>query len=78
MASASEDSVRIWTLGMGSEGECVHELSCNGSKFHSCVFHPTFPSLLFIGCYQVSLQVYIFPLVIGEFGFVISSTLICN
>ncbi|GAU41981.1 hypothetical protein TSUD_306870 [Trifolium subterraneum] len=52
MASASEDSVRIWTLGMGSEGECVHELSCNGSKFHSCVFHPTFPSLLFIGCYQ--------------------------
>ncbi|MCI21709.1 transcriptional corepressor LEUNIG-like, partial [Trifolium medium] len=30
MASASEDSVRIWTLGMGSDAECVHELSCNG------------------------------------------------
>ncbi|CAJ2643468.1 unnamed protein product [Trifolium pratense] len=52
MASASEDSVRIWTLGMGGDAECVHELSCNGSNFHSCVFHPTFPSLLFIGCYQ--------------------------
>ncbi|XP_058768586.1 transcriptional corepressor LEUNIG-like [Vicia villosa] len=52
LASVSEDSVRIWTPGTGNEGECVHELSCNGSKFHSCVFHPTFPSLLVIGCYQ--------------------------
>ncbi|KAJ6382920.1 hypothetical protein OIU77_031362, partial [Salix suchowensis] len=52
LASASEDSVRVWTLGSGSEGECVHELSCNGNEFHSCVFHPTFPSLLVIGCYQ--------------------------
>ncbi|KAL5074285.1 hypothetical protein RYX36_013269 [Vicia faba] len=52
LASVSEDSVRIWTLGTGNEGECVHELSCNGSKFHSCVFHPTYPSLLVIGCYQ--------------------------
>ncbi|KAH8504269.1 hypothetical protein H0E87_011800 [Populus deltoides] len=52
LASASEDSVRVWTLGSGSEGECVHELSCNGNKFNSCVFHPTFPSLLVIGCYQ--------------------------
>ena len=54
LASVSEDSVRVWTLGSGSEGECVHELSCNGNKFHSCVFHPTFPSLLVIGCFQVS------------------------
>lgn len=52
LASVSEDSVRVWTLGSGSEGECVHELSCNGLKFHSCVFHPTYPSLLVIGCYQ--------------------------
>ncbi|KAI4337361.1 hypothetical protein L6164_015790 [Bauhinia variegata] len=52
LASVSEDSVRVWTLGTGSEGECVHELSCNGNKFHSCVFHPTYPSLLVIGCYQ--------------------------
>ncbi|KAL5127629.1 Transcriptional corepressor LEUNIG [Glycine soja] len=46
LASVSEDSVRVWTLGSGSEGECVHELSCNGNKFHSCVFHPTYSSLL--------------------------------
>jgi len=52
LASVSEDSVRVWTLGSGSEGECVHELSCNGNKFHSCVFHPAYPSLLVIGCYQ--------------------------
>ncbi|KAG4382640.1 hypothetical protein GLYMA_14G128300v4 [Glycine max] len=52
LASVSEDSVRVWTLGSGSEGECVHELSCNGNKFHSCVFHPTYSSLLVVGCYQ--------------------------
>jgi WD40 repeat protein len=53
VASVSEDSVRVWNLGMGSDGECVHELNCNGNKFHSCVFHPNYPSLLVIGCYQV-------------------------
>ncbi|KAF3505962.1 hypothetical protein F2Q69_00009711 [Brassica cretica] len=52
LASVSEDMVKVWTLGTGSEGECVHELSCNGNKFQSCVFHPTYPSLLVIGCYQ--------------------------
>ncbi|KAJ7523936.1 hypothetical protein O6H91_18G069300 [Diphasiastrum complanatum] len=52
VASVSEDSVRVWALGSGSDGECVHELSCNGNKFHSCVFHPNYPSLLVIGCYQ--------------------------
>ncbi|KAI9073967.1 hypothetical protein K1719_025650 [Acacia pycnantha] len=52
LASVSEDSVRVWTLGAGAEGECVHELSCNGNKFHSCVFHPTYSDLLVIGCYQ--------------------------
>ncbi|XP_070669845.1 transcriptional corepressor LEUNIG-like isoform X2 [Malus domestica] len=52
LASVSEDSVRVWTLGAGGEGECVHELICNGNKFHSCVFHPTYTSLLVIGCYQ--------------------------
>ncbi|XP_052198376.1 transcriptional corepressor LEUNIG-like [Diospyros lotus] len=51
LASASEDSIRVWTLGSGREGECVHEF-CNGNKFHSCVFHPTYSSLLVIGCYQ--------------------------
>ncbi|KAG6391285.1 hypothetical protein SASPL_149038 [Salvia splendens] len=52
LASVSEDSVRVWTMRSGSEGVCVHELSCNGNKFHSCVFHPTYSSLLVIGCYQ--------------------------
>ncbi|GJX36996.1 transcriptional corepressor LEUNIG-like protein isoform X2 [Tanacetum coccineum] len=52
LASVSEDSVRVWSLMSGNEGECIHDLSCNGNKFHSCVFHPTFPSLLVIGCYQ--------------------------
>ncbi|XP_020202969.1 transcriptional corepressor LEUNIG [Cajanus cajan] len=52
LASVSEDCVRVWTLGSGNEGECLYELSCNGSKFHACVFHPTYPSLLVIGCYQ--------------------------
>ncbi|KAF3791145.1 Transcriptional corepressor LEUNIG [Nymphaea thermarum] len=52
LASVSEDSVRVWSVGSGSEGECIHELNCNGNKFHSCVFHPSYPSLLVIGCYQ--------------------------
>ncbi|KAK9943926.1 hypothetical protein M0R45_009515 [Rubus argutus] len=52
LASLSEDLVRVWTFGSGSEGECVYELSCIGNKFHSCVFHPTYTSLLVIGCYQ--------------------------
>ncbi|KAJ6862356.1 hypothetical protein NC652_039255 [Populus alba x Populus x berolinensis] len=54
LASVSEDSVRVWTLGSGSEGECVHELSCNGNEFHSCVFHPTFPSLLSLELWNMS------------------------
>lgn len=54
LASVSEDSVRVWTLRSGSEGDCLHELSSNGNKFHSCVFHPTYSSLLVIGCYQAS------------------------
>ncbi|KAK4785052.1 hypothetical protein SAY86_001741 [Trapa natans] len=52
LASVSEDSVRVWTVGSGSEGDCIHKLSCNGNKFYSCVFHPTCPSTLVIGCYQ--------------------------
>ncbi|KAF3531764.1 hypothetical protein DY000_02036789 [Brassica cretica] len=52
LATVSEDMVKVWTFGTGNEGECVHELSCNGNKFQSCVFHPTYPSLLVVGCYQ--------------------------
>ncbi|KAL9247863.1 hypothetical protein vseg_021246 [Gypsophila vaccaria] len=52
LASVSEDSVRVWSVGAGNKGECIHELSCNGNKFYSCAFHPTYTSLLVIGCYQ--------------------------
>jgi len=48
--AGGKDSVRVWSLA--SRGECIHELSCNGNKFHSCVFHPKYSSLLVIGCYQ--------------------------
>ncbi|KAE8682873.1 Transcriptional corepressor LEUNIG [Hibiscus syriacus] len=36
-----------------ANGECVHELNCTGSgtKFKTCVFHPSYSSLLVIGCY---------------------------
>ncbi|KAF9610955.1 hypothetical protein IFM89_025988 [Coptis chinensis] len=49
LASVSEDSVRVWSL---ASGECIHELNSNGNKFHSCVFHPSYSTLLVIGGYQ--------------------------
>ncbi|RCV26122.1 hypothetical protein SETIT_5G220000v2 [Setaria italica] len=52
LASVSEDSVRIWSFTSGHDGEFVHELNSRGKMFHSCVFHPTCPSLLVIGCYK--------------------------
>ncbi|XP_021911778.1 transcriptional corepressor LEUNIG-like isoform X2 [Carica papaya] len=52
LASVSDDLVKVWTVGSGNKGECIHELSCSGNKFHTCVFHPTYPSLLVIGCYE--------------------------
>lgn len=54
VASVSDDLVRVWTVGSGSKGECVHELNCTGNKFHTCVFHPTYSSMLIIGCYEAS------------------------
>ncbi|KAL5226984.1 hypothetical protein ABZP36_015249 [Zizania latifolia] len=52
LASVSEDSVRVWSFTAGNDGDCVHELICRGNKFHSCVFHPSYPFLLVIGCYE--------------------------
>ncbi|KAJ4954306.1 hypothetical protein NE237_011089 [Protea cynaroides] len=49
LASVSQDCVRVWSI---SSGECIHELSSNGNKFHSCVFHPSYSTLLVIGGYQ--------------------------
>ncbi|KAH9649947.1 transcriptional corepressor LEUNIG-like protein [Citrus sinensis] len=49
LASVSQDSVRVWSL---ASGECIHELSSSGNKFHSCIFHPSYPTLMVIGGYQ--------------------------
>ncbi|CAL5427238.1 unnamed protein product [Camellia sinensis] len=46
LASVSEESVKVWSL---TSRECIHELSSNGSQFHSCVFHPSYSALLVIG-----------------------------
>ncbi|MBA0784100.1 hypothetical protein Gotri_026621, partial [Gossypium trilobum] len=54
LASVSADSVRVWSFASGSEGECVHELSCNGNKFLSCVFHPSFQSWLSLELWNMS------------------------
>lgn len=51
LASVSEDVVRIWSVS-SNNNKWLHELSCNGSKVHSCAFHPFFPHLLVIGGYQ--------------------------
>ncbi|GLT97792.1 hypothetical protein SLE2022_153410 [Rubroshorea leprosula] len=49
LASVSQESVKVWSL---TSGDCIHELSSSGNKFHSCVFHPSFSTLLVIGGYQ--------------------------
>lgn len=51
VVSTSEDTVKVWSVNSGNEN-CVQELNSTGSKFHSCAFHPKYPSLLIIGCYQ--------------------------
>lgn len=56
LASVSEDAVRIWSFTSGQDGEFVNELNCSGNKFQTCVFHPAHPSLLVIGCYEVSFE----------------------
>ncbi|XP_010509984.1 PREDICTED: transcriptional corepressor LEUNIG_HOMOLOG-like isoform X2 [Camelina sativa] len=49
VASVSEDAVKIWSL---STADYIHELINSGNKFHSVVFHPSFPNLLVVGGYQ--------------------------
>ncbi|GAV70686.1 WD40 domain-containing protein/LisH domain-containing protein [Cephalotus follicularis] len=46
LASVSQNSVKIWSL---ASGECIQELSSNSNQFHSCVFHPSYSTLLVIG-----------------------------
>ncbi|KAK4266491.1 hypothetical protein QN277_027400 [Acacia crassicarpa] len=49
LASVSQESVRVWSL---ASGECIHELSSSGNMSNSCVFHPSYSTLLVIGGYQ--------------------------
>ncbi|GLT52315.1 hypothetical protein SLA2020_256630 [Shorea laevis] len=49
LASVSQESVKVWSP---ATGDCIHELSSSGNKFHCCVFHPSFSRLLVIGGYQ--------------------------
>ncbi|XP_020890787.1 transcriptional corepressor LEUNIG_HOMOLOG-like [Arabidopsis lyrata subsp. lyrata] len=49
LASVTDDSVSVWTLAENK----FHELSSVGeNRFHSCVFHPSNPAILIIGCYK--------------------------
>ncbi|CAI0389705.1 unnamed protein product, partial [Linum tenue] len=52
LASVSDDLVRVWKISSASKGHCIRELNHSGNRFNTCVFHPTHPSLLIIGCYQ--------------------------
>ena len=66
LASVSRDSVRVWSI---ASGECIHELSSSGNMFNSCVFHPSYSSLLVLGGYQVihCLKLSLFPHYIALF-----------
>ncbi|PNT51407.1 hypothetical protein POPTR_002G241800v4 [Populus trichocarpa] len=46
LASVSQNLVKIWSM---ASGDCIQELSSNGNQFHSCVFHPSYSTLLVIG-----------------------------
>ncbi|KAL7084391.1 hypothetical protein ACP275_14G220700 [Erythranthe tilingii] len=46
LASVSEDCIKVWSL---KSGECIRQLNSVGNKFYSCVFHPSYPSLLIVG-----------------------------
>jgi WD40 repeat protein len=56
LVSLTEDYVKVWSIGSSNENgersKCRYELSCKEKMFQSCVFHPNYPSLLVIGCYQ--------------------------
>lgn len=53
LASVSQNLVKIWSL---PTGDCIQELvsNGNGNQFHSCVFHPSYSSLLVVGGISVS------------------------
>lgn len=49
LASVSQESVKVWSL---ATGDCIHELNSSGNKFHSCIFHPSYSTLMVVGGYQ--------------------------
>ncbi|KAD3338411.1 hypothetical protein E3N88_33932 [Mikania micrantha] len=51
LATVSEESVKVWSL---ASRECIHELTSSGNQFHSCVFHPSYSTLLVVGGTRVS------------------------
>ncbi|XP_020232514.1 transcriptional corepressor LEUNIG_HOMOLOG [Cajanus cajan] len=46
LASVSPNLVKVWSL---TSGECFQEFNSTGNQFHSCVFHPSYSTLLVIG-----------------------------
>ncbi|XP_022771439.1 transcriptional corepressor LEUNIG_HOMOLOG-like isoform X2 [Durio zibethinus] len=46
LASVSRNLVKVWSV---ASGECIQEFSSGGNQFHSCVFHPSYSTLLVIG-----------------------------
>ncbi|KVH93843.1 WD40 repeat-containing protein [Cynara cardunculus var. scolymus] len=52
LISVSEDLVKVWRVDSMGKANCVHELSVTGKRFRCGIFHPCYPSLLVIGCYQ--------------------------
>ncbi|KAK7287429.1 hypothetical protein RIF29_00705 [Crotalaria pallida] len=46
LASVSQNLVKVWSM---ASGECIQELISSTNQFHSCVFHPSYSTLLVIG-----------------------------
>lgn len=54
LASVSQNLLKIWSL---ATGDCIQELGSNGNQFYSCVFHPSYSTLLVIGGNSVSTRI---------------------
>ncbi|KAK9071307.1 hypothetical protein SSX86_009875 [Deinandra increscens subsp. villosa] len=52
LISVSEDLLKVWKMDIGGKASCIHEFSVPGKRFRCGIFHPHYPSLLVIGCYQ--------------------------
>lgn len=63
LASVSHNLVKVWSI---MSGECIQELSSNGNQFHSCVFHPSYSTLLVIGGISVFFPFFFFILIVNK------------